>query len=171
MFKKIFITILFFLFLSAQSNAAKINKINVSGNERITKESIVIFGEINLNDDFNENKLNDILKNLYETNFFEDVKLNIQDKTLNILVVEYPIIQEVQIEGIKSQKMKTPILDAIKLKKNNSFNEYLIKKDRDLVLNILRSNGYYYSTSFRKRINFSCVLDWFYFWYSCIWNI
>ena len=26
-------------------------------------------------------------------------------------------------------------------------------------------------TSFRKRINFSCILDWFYLWSSCIWNI
>ncbi len=106
-----------------------------------------------MNDDFNENKLNGILKNLYETNFFEDVKLNIQDKTLNILVVEYPIIQEVQIEGIKSQKMKTPIFDAIKLKKNNSFNEYLVKKDRDLVLNILRSNGYYFAQVNIKKVD------------------
>ena len=40
-------------------------KINVLGNERISKETIIIFGEIDLNDDFDDNILNNILKNLF----------------------------------------------------------------------------------------------------------
>ena len=145
MLKKNLILILFFIFFSYKSYSSEINKINISGNERITKESIIIFGEINLSDDFNDNKLNQVLKNLYETNFFEDIKLYIEDKELNIVVVENPIIQDVKIEGIKSQKMIDPIFNLIKLKKNNSFNEYLVKKDRDVVINVLRSNGYYFA--------------------------
>ena len=33
----------------------------------------------------------------------------------------------------------------MKLKKNNSFNEYLVKRDRDLILNILKTNGFYFA--------------------------
>ena len=29
--------------------------------------------------------------------------------------------------------------------KNNSFNEYLVKKDRDLILHILKTNGFYFA--------------------------
>ena len=43
-----------------------VKKINVTGNERISKDTIIIFGEINLNEDFSEQKLNKILKNLFK---------------------------------------------------------------------------------------------------------
>ena len=69
--RKIIILTHFFLFLIFKSvYAEKVEKIIVSGNERISNETIIIFSEINLNEDLNENKLNLILKNLYKTNFF-----------------------------------------------------------------------------------------------------
>ena len=153
MLKNILITCALFFILIESAYAKKINKINVAGNERISKESIIVFGEIELQDDFNENKLNTILKNLYDTYFFEDVKINIKNKTLNIFVVENPVIQNVQIEGIKANKIKDPIFEAIKLKKNNSYNEYLVRKDRDLILNILRTNGYYFANVNLEKID------------------
>jgi outer membrane protein insertion porin family len=64
---------------------------------------------------------------------------------LNIVVVENPIIQNVKILGIKANKLKDPIFEELKLKKNNSFNEYLVKKDRDKILNILKTNGFYFA--------------------------
>ena len=145
MFKKIFITVIFYFFFFISVQADKIENIIVTGNERISAETIIIFGEIDVNDDFNESKLNQILKNLYNTNFFEDIKLSISNKSLNIIVVENPIIQNVEIVGIKANKLKEPIFEELKLKKNNSFNEYLVKKDRDLILNILKSNGFYFA--------------------------
>ena len=48
--------------------------------------------------------INIIIKNLYETNFFKDVKLNIINNQLNILVVENPIIQSIIFEGLKAEK-------------------------------------------------------------------
>ena len=145
MFKKFLLIIIFFLLTSFAANSKKIDKINVIGNERITSETIIIFGEIDLNDDFSPDKLNEILKKLYETNFFKDVKVNITNKTLNVVVVENPIIQSVQINGIKAKKLREPLFDSLKIKKNNSYNEYLVKKDRDLLLNILRTSGYYFA--------------------------
>ena len=79
--KIILLTQIFLFLLSNLVYAEKIEKITVSGNERISAKTIIIFGEINLEDDFNENKLNLILKNLYKTNFFEDVKINLTNKS------------------------------------------------------------------------------------------
>ena len=152
MFKKIFLTLFFLLLFLNSVFAETIKKINVSGNERISKETIILFGEIDLNEDFSEHTLNKILKNLYNTNFFEDIKIDITNSTLNVFVVENPIIQSVKIEGIKAKKLKDPIYEALKLKKNNSFNEYLIKKDRDLFLNILKSNGFYFAKVNIKKV-------------------
>ena len=152
MFKKFFLTLFFLLLFLNSVFAETIKKINVSGNERISKETIILFGEIDLNEDFSEHTLNKILKNLYNTNFFEDIKIDISNNILNVFVVENPIIQNVKIEGIKAKKLKDPIYDALKLKKNNSFNEYLMKKDRDLFLNILKSNGFYFAKVNIKKI-------------------
>ena len=153
MLKKFFITQIILLFLYSFANAEKVDKINLSGNERITKDTIIIFGEIDLNDDFTDDKLNIILKNLYETDFFQDIKINIKNKTLNIIVLENPIIQNVELLGIKAKKIKDPIYAMIKLKKNNSYNEYLAKKDRDLILNLLKTNGYYFAEVKLEKID------------------
>ena len=152
MSKKFFLTLFFLLLFLNSVFAETIKKINVSGNERISKETIILFGEIDLNEDFSEHTLNKILKNLYNTNFFEDIKIDITNSTLNVFVVENPIIQNVKIEGIKAKKLKDPIYEALKLKKNNSFNEYLMKKDRDLFLNILKSNGFYFAKVNIKKV-------------------
>ena len=76
--------LLFLMFNSVY--AEKVEKIIVTGNERISTETIIIFGEINLDEDINETQLNLILKNLYKTNFFDDVKLTLVENTLNIVV-------------------------------------------------------------------------------------
>ena len=78
MFKKFFLAQFFLLLLLKSVSAAKVEEINISGNERISKDTIIIFGEIDIKDDFNKDKINEILKNLYNTNFFEDVKIDLK---------------------------------------------------------------------------------------------
>ena len=53
MFKKFFLAQFLLLLLLKSVSAEKIEKINVIGNERISKDTIIIFGEINLEEDFN----------------------------------------------------------------------------------------------------------------------
>ena len=65
---------LFFLFL--QSNAAIITKIVIEGNNRVSDETIKVYGDIKENENIDEKKINEILNNLYSTNFFEDVQIN-----------------------------------------------------------------------------------------------
>ena len=59
-----------------------INEVKIEGNNRISKETILIYGEIELNKDYSEDKLDKILKNLYSTNFFEDVSIKINNNIL-----------------------------------------------------------------------------------------
>ncbi len=142
---KFFFLISFFVLLITPIYAEKINKINIVGNERISAESIQVFGQFDENTNFNSNKLNDILKNLYDTNFFKNIKLEINNKVLIVTVVENPIIQNVELNGIKAKKIKDPILESLKLKDSQSFIEYLAKKDRDMITNILKNSGYYFA--------------------------
>ena len=58
MFKNFFLAQFLLLLLLKSVSAAKVEEINISGNERISKDTIIIFGEIDLKDDFNNNKIN-----------------------------------------------------------------------------------------------------------------
>ena len=49
---------------------------------------------LKLNDEISNKKINLILKDLYETNYFEDVKVSFKNKILTIFVKEHPIIQK-----------------------------------------------------------------------------
>ena len=102
LFPKIFI-ILIFLFQPAFAETLK--KIDIIGNQRIPNETIIMFSGVNLNDDITENQLNDILKNLYDSNFFENVSVKFDDNNLTILVKEFPIIDKIIYKGIKAKKI------------------------------------------------------------------
>mgnify|MGYP001241282447 CR=1 FL=1 len=47
-----------------------VESIDVIGNERISKSTIILFGNIDDNLNYNENNINKILKDLYENIFF-----------------------------------------------------------------------------------------------------
>ena len=50
-----------------------INKINITGNERIPDETIKMFSGVNINDDITLNDIDKILKNIFNSNFFDMV--------------------------------------------------------------------------------------------------
>ena len=127
------------------SFAEIIKEIKIVGNERITSDTIKIFTTVKTNDDIDENKVNFILKELYETGFFKNVNVEFKNNILEINVVENPIIQEIRYEGIKAQKIRNAILSDLKLKSRSSFNEIFLDQDKNSIISSLRSLGYYFS--------------------------
>ena len=143
---RILIKVLFLLsFIYSTCFAEKINNIEITGNKRISDETIKILGEISLDSQFNNSKLNKVLKNLYETNFFNDIQISIENKTLIIKLSENPIIENIEIIGIKSKKFKENILENMVLKNRMSYTENQLRRDIDSINNILKANGFYFS--------------------------
>ena len=146
---KIFIIFFYslnFIFLFSVSNATQIKNIEIKGNERISNETIILFSEFNTGDNISNKKLNQIIKNLYETNFFEDVNVKIVDQNLLITVLEAPIIDKVEFAGIKSETIKDSLNSFINLKSRSSYNDFLASEDRKKIEFFLRKNGYYFSS-------------------------
>ena len=106
MFKSVYkinLFLVFFFFLFIQTLRAEIVKeINIEGSQRISIETIKMFADVSINEDLSENDLNEILKKLYQTNFFDLVSVKISNQILVIRVTENPIIQNINYEGIKS---------------------------------------------------------------------
>ena len=64
----IIISVFFFCFKS-YSLSENVDRIEIIGNERIPKETILMFADIKENEIINTQKINEILKNLYDSNF------------------------------------------------------------------------------------------------------
>jgi len=127
------------------SNAEIINQIEIKGNERIADETILMFSKINLGDDISDNDLNDILKTLYDTNFFKNVTVSINNKILKIIIEENPIIENIIYNGIKSKTLKEEITKNLQLKSRSSYNEILLIEDKKKITASLKNSGYYFS--------------------------
>ena len=76
MFKiyKIIVALIFSLTIFSSFSYSEIaKKIEVKGNDRISTETIILFSQVKVNDNISEIELNNIIKNLFETNYFKNV--------------------------------------------------------------------------------------------------
>ena len=143
-FKLLLISFLFYLSLTPLF-AEVVEKIEIQGNERISKETILLFSKTNIKDDLNSNDINEILKSLYDSNFFQDVSVQFKSKILTILVDENPIIENITYNGIKSKTLKEKITKDLKLLSRSSYNEILLNEDKKRIKLSLKDSGYYFS--------------------------
>ena len=128
----------------AQSEIVKTVEIN--GNDRISNETIIMFSSLKIGKDYNEDDLNELLKDLYDTRFFKNVSVSIKNNKILINVIENPIIENILFEGIKSSTMKDDLTKNLNLRSRSSFDEIILKEDRDEILFNLKKRGYYFSS-------------------------
>ena len=147
-FKKnfyIFFVIIYILVNVKPSYSDTLKSITINGNERISSETINTFLSIKLNDELNEEKLNLISKELYETNFFKNVTLKYENNNLTINVIENPIIQNIFFDGIKSNSLKDFITNNVNLIERSSFIDFFLEQDLNIMKQNLKSRGYYFA--------------------------
>ena len=151
--KIISLTILinFFLFNFAQSE--KLKEIKVMGNERLAKETIILFSNLNLEDNVDANIINKTFKILFETNYFKDLKINFNSGILEIIVVENPIIQEINIKGIKNKSILRELTKITRKTEKYPFIESNIINQTNQLNNIVRLNGFYFADIKTQIIN------------------
>ncbi len=145
---KQFLTIIISLFFISfnYSNAEILKNIIVKGNDRVSNETIIVFTSAKIGEEINTVRLNEIVNNLYDTNFFENISTTFDNQELVITVKENPIINTIQFKGIKSKTLIEKISKNLELKPRSSFNLFILENDRVKIENELKSQGYYYST-------------------------
>ena len=143
--KIIFKSILIIFIITISANSEIIKEIKVNGNKRVSSETIKIFSEIEVNSDLSVNQLNDVVKKLYSTNFFNNVELIVEKNILYISVIENPLIQTLTFEGVKNKRIVKLLNEQIEMREKSSFIKNRVKNDEEKIINILRTNGYYFS--------------------------
>ena len=136
--KYIFIIIALTLPLKAEN----INNVTINGNKRVSDETVKIYGEINNIKTYSQKNANTILKNLYGTDFFEDVQISFEKGTLTINLKEYPVINQLVIIGESVKKFKDEIKKVINSKEKRSLNKSLLIKDVNIIKSLYSSLGY-----------------------------
>ncbi len=143
--KIIFKSILIIFIITISANCEIIKEIKVNGNKRVSSATIKIFSEIEVNSDLSVNQLNDVVKKLYSTNFFNNVELIVEKNILYISVIENPLIQTLTFEGVKNKRIIKLLNEKIEMREKSSFIKNRVKNDEEKIINILRTNGYYFS--------------------------
>ena len=143
--KKIFVSIIiFFSFLHSYSYSEVVKKIEVMGNERISLETIKVFGDISVGKNYEISDVNSLIKKLYDTTFFSNISVELNNNILKIVVKENPIINEIEFDGEKAKKFKEKIRELLLLKENGAFVENDVKSDINLIKEFYRQLGFYF---------------------------
>ena len=136
----------FLIFFSSLSFAEIIKKIDIEGNVRVSDATIKVLGNFDVGSELDTNNLNSLLKDLYSTDFFKDIKISFSNNILEITVEENPIIQSIFIEGIKKKDVKEKLFEILSVKEKNSYVPINIDIDRKRILNTLKASGFYFAS-------------------------
>ncbi len=132
-FNILHIVLFIFIFFMLPSKAEKLNKIVILGNERISDETLIVYGEIEKNKDYSQEEINIIIKNLYDTKFFSKISINFSNGILKINVEENPIINSIALQGEATKKFTKALLNFMTLKEKSSFIKNDVKKDVEII--------------------------------------
>ena len=138
-----------------------VKEIQVKGNDRVNVESIKMFSNVNVGNDLNNDDLNEIIKKLYETEFFNNVSLDFNNQILTIFVEENSIVQNLIIKGLKRQNsLKEEIEKTIIIKEKSPYVESKVQLDLINLKNILQEFGFYFSNvNISKKENDNNTVD------------
>jgi len=133
-----------------------IEGINFEGNRRIRRDTLQARIFSRQGDPYNEDTLRRDFQALWNTQFFEDVKLEVEDgikpngKVVTFVVKERPVIRRIRYDGIHSIS-ESDILDRFKEKKvgltvESQFDPTRIKKAEVVLKELLGEHGRQFAT-------------------------
>ena len=144
-FKKIIVfLILFFTFYNVNSYSEVVNKVEVQGNNRISSETIMIFGDIVIGNNYEESDVSLLIKKLYETNYFSNISVELINNKLTIVVEENPIVYSIIFKGESAKKHMEKIKEFLLVREKSSYVSNNIKHDIGQIKSFYRQRGFYF---------------------------
>ena len=139
-YKKIIaLFVLFFIFCSVHSYSEVVNKVDVQGNDRISSETIMIFGDVAIGNNYEGSDISLLIKKLYETNYFSNISVELVNNKLTIVVEENPIVYSIIFKGERIKKHDEKIKEFLLVKDKSSYVSNNIKHDVNLIKSFYRA--------------------------------
>ena len=119
-----------------------INNINISGLKRVERETALSYANIDTTKALSTEDLNAALKRLYNTGLFSDISFDTKGSTLNINVVENPVIGVRAFDG--NNKIDDKILESeVQSAPRSVFNKAKVQQDVQRILDVYKRAGRY----------------------------
>ncbi|MDZ7683788.1 MAG: outer membrane protein assembly factor BamA [Gammaproteobacteria bacterium] len=99
-----FALLLLMLVVPHSAHALTVSDIRVEGLQRVSAGSVFGAMPINVGDDVNELDLRTVVRDVFATGYFDDVKIGRDGNVIVIIVDERPSIEAIEIEGNKAIK-------------------------------------------------------------------
>lgn len=122
------------------AHADRIGQIRVEGTQRIEPATVLSYMDTAAGDEFDPDKLDTSLKNLFSTGLFADVSFYQEGNDLVVVVVENPIINQIAFEGNKKVK-DADLLNEISLRQRNVLTRTKVQADVERIQDIYRIGG------------------------------
>jgi outer membrane protein insertion porin family len=123
-----------------QPSGTVIKDIQVVGTERIEPSTVLTYLDVKIGDKMTQDTLDSALKSLFSTGLFADVVLRQKASTLEVTVVENPVINEIAFEGNDKLDDKA-LLAEIQLRPRQVFTRTKVQADTNRLYQVYRRNG------------------------------
>ncbi len=141
----------FVLFALAQPASAQtrsgvvVEEIRVVGTQRIDPSTVNAYMQIKPGDNYDPAKVDDSLKNLFNTGLFADVTLRREGDAVVVQVVENPIINRIAFEGNRKIDDEA-LLSEVSLRPRVVYTRTKVQGDVQRLLDIYRRSGRFAAT-------------------------
>ena len=138
--------LLFTNFTYAEEQQA--NFLVIEGNNRVSSEEIIEYSGFQVGKIYNNDEISNVIKNLFSTNLFTDITVNLDQNTLYISVVETPIISRINIDGnklVESEQISSS-LDSVGISQSKPYSRNLVDKVQQELTRLYYDNGRYSSS-------------------------
>ena len=134
--------------LTLHANERQVNYIDVEGNSRLSSEQIIDYSGIEIGTIYEQDDISTIIKDLFATNFFNNIEVSIRDNTMYLKVSERPIISKIDVDGNKLLETDQIIssLKDIGISQSKPYSRNLIDKVKQELIRLYYDNGRYSSS-------------------------
>ena len=145
---KIYLFLLILIPVSLLANERQINYVVIEGNSRLSTSEIIDYSGIEVGMIYDQDDISTIIKDLFSTDLFDNIEVDIRDNTIYLNVSERPIISKINIEGNKLVDTEQIIssLKDIGISQSKPYSRNLIDKVKQELIRLYYDNGRYSSS-------------------------
>ena len=130
----IFVIFIFLKISTSFSNDYLIKKVEITGNKRIPTSFITNITNKYFNKEITDEEINLITKNLYKSDYFDDISVKVKNDTLYVEVIETPIINEIYFFG-NSFFSDDQLKDIVKINKRDTLSKNKLNQAIEIIDN------------------------------------
>ncbi|MEM8627221.1 MAG: outer membrane protein assembly factor BamA, partial [Pseudomonadota bacterium] len=124
----------------AEAQAQTISQINVEGNRRVERETVLSYLQFNVGDRYDPFQFDQSINTLFETGLFSDVRVRRNRSVVTVVVTENPIINRVVFEG-NSEIDDATLAAEVQLKPRSIFTRARVQADVQRILDVYSRQG------------------------------